>query len=274
MDQTSFLFSAEPSGTDGSTTLYDGSDYSRAYTLQDALPQATGDSGTDALVWFSVPRWNYEIPNDGNTVYYMFMTEPLLSSHYGDAVVNFSEFTDAQKSAVRSIFDEAEALTGLDFVETTDRTTADIFFGNSDIVADYTVGMTYSYVDYATDASGELTYLERFDFVYMDNAEFASTTLSPEAGNYGYEYLMHEIGHTLGLDDTAVTGILAAQYDTTDYTVMSYNEGTEGPQSSYQELDVSALNYIYGTSSRSLTVDSSALYASAGSSALTAFAQA
>ncbi len=279
MDQTSSIWSSQSTLTDFTTQLLGDSGYSKAaassgYTLQAALPQKSGDSGIDALVWFSVPRWNYEIPNDGNTVYYMFMTEPLMSSHYGDAVVDFSPFTDAQKTAVRSIFDEAESLTGLTFVETTDSSSTDIFFGNSDILAADTVGMTYSYVDYATDASGYLTYLERFDFVYLDSAEFADITLSPEAGNYGYEYLMHEIGHTLGLDDTAVTGILAAQYDNTNYTVMSYNNGSESPQSSYQELDVSALNYIYGTSSRALVADATTSLYTSGSSAQAIFAQA
>jgi len=227
-----------------------GGDTSSGVTLEQAFPQPSGDNTIDALVWFGVPRWTYEIPSGGDTVNYMFLGEPLLGSHYGDPVENFAPFNDEQKSAVREIYSQASSLTGLSFVETGDSSQADIFFANSDVVYNDTIGITYSYVSYETDANGTLTALDRYDFVYMDNNEYADTTQSPTPGTYAYEYLMHEMGHTLGLDDPYTNGLLSPDLDNTDYTVMSYNAGSEGAQSSYQELDVTALGYIYGTGSR------------------------
>lgn len=223
---------------------------SSGITLDQAFPQPSGDDTIDALVWFGVPRWTYEIPSDGGTVYYMFPDAPIVDSLYGDPVENYAPFNDAQKTAVREIYDQASALTGLTFVETDNSSQADVFFGNSDIIYGDTIGITYSFVSYETDANGTLTSLDRYDFVFMDNVEYADTTQSPTQGTYDYEYLMHEMGHTLGLDDPYVTGLLPADLDNTDYTVMSYNAGSEGAQSSYQELDVTALGYIYGTGSR------------------------
>ena len=229
---------------------FGGGSSGSGFTLNQAFPQPSGDDTIDALVWFGVPRWTYEIPSGGDTVNYMFLSEPLLGSHYGDPVENFAPFNDEQKSAVREIYDQASALTGLSFVETNDSSQADVFFGNSDIVYGDTIGITYSYVSYNTDNNGLVTALDRYDFVYMDNNEYAETTQSSAPGTYGYEYIMHEMGHTLGLDDPYTNGLLSPDLDNTDYTVMSYNLGSEGPQTSYQELDVTALAYIYGNGSR------------------------
>lgn len=275
-DQAAFQWTYYPGAAAGTISVA-GQDFwdnlngvGTSGALDQAFPQPSGDDTIDALVWFGVPRWTAEVPSDGGTVYYMFPSEPIVGSHYGDAVENYAAFNDTQKTAVREIYDQASALTGLSFVETDNSSQADVLFGNSDIVYGDTIGITYSFVSYETDADGLLTSLDRYDFVYMDNNEYADTTQSPTPGTYDYEYLMHEMGHTLGLDDPYTNGLLSPDLDNTDYTVMSYNAGSEGPQSSYQELDVTALDYIYGSGTRALMagVDSSL----AGSKGLTAFA--
>jgi len=54
------------------------------------------------------------------------------------------------------------------------------------------------------------------------NLALSKGILSP--GSVGYEALIHEIGHTLGLKHPFESPALPTQYDSTDYTVMSYTQ--------------------------------------------------
>lgn len=65
-------------------------------------------------------------------------------------------------------------------------------------------------------------------------------------GSYGYEILLHEFGHTLGLKHPFDgTPRLPAALDTTAHTLMSYTS-VGGPKSAYQDLDRQALAALYG----------------------------
>ena len=223
------------------------------FTLDMAFPSFTGDTNVDGVIWDEAALWTYEFPDGDYTVTYYFMDEPALESHYGDPVTNFATMNDTQREAARQIFDIAEELTDLVFVESEQASGSDILFGTMDIPYENTVGITYDYLYYETELGGTVTYLDRYVFVYLDNAEFASYTDSPTQGTYGYEYLMHEIGHALNLEDTAISQMVAAEYDNTNYTVMSYNDGGEA-KTTYQQLDVAALQSMYGSGSRALAV--------------------
>ena len=87
--------------------------------------------------------------------------------------------------------------------------------------------------------------------VTSTNGTLAMTSLftSFAKGGFGYEYLLHEFGHMLGLKHPfAGAKRLPAHLDNTDNTVMSYTT-ISGPKASLQSLDVAALTALYGDAS-------------------------
>jgi serralysin len=84
---------------------------------------------------------------------------------------------------------------------------------------------------------------------------------SPEAGNYSWLTMLHELGHSLGLkhgQETNIYGALPANLDAMEYSVMTYrsyvggsitggytNE-TWGYAQTYMMADIAALQYMYG----------------------------
>ncbi len=83
-------------------------------------------------------------------------------------------------------------------------------------------------------------------YVYLDNVEFLFGNGVPTQGGSGYEVLLHEIGHAMGLQhpfDGPI--VLPEAEDNTNYTVMSYSH--YGYKSTFQAYDLLALQWIYGT---------------------------
>lgn len=70
--------------------------------------------------------------------------------------------------------------------------------------------------------------------------------LDYDPGSVGYQIVLHELGHALGLKHPHEGDpVFATALDDTSHTVMSYNnEGDTKAQ--YQPLDVAALEYLYG----------------------------
>ncbi|MBF9197746.1 M10 family metallopeptidase [Microvirga terrestris] len=68
-------------------------------------------------------------------------------------------------------------------------------------------------------------------------------------GSHSYFLAMHELGHALGMKHSHdhADGIprMSEARDTTEYTVMSYNETTNRPQS-FMQYDIAALQAMYG----------------------------
>lgn len=212
----------------------------------DALAAAeSGNVLIDSLVWEDLPLWTRESPSSGLVVTYAFMTTPIIPSDL-DTVVDFAPLNATQQAAVRLIYATSEPLTGLTFVETTDTAGADIAFGTADIDDPSVMATTWTNENTYTTIDGAAG-IDRQDYVYLDNAEWGETLADPMPGSLGYETILHEIGHTLGLDDTAYTRTLPTLLDNTDYTVMSYNE-TDTYKSMFGTLDMQALQYLYADS--------------------------
>lgn len=93
----------------------------------------------------------------------------------------------------------------------------------------------------------------------------SNTTENREAkdGTYAALTLIHEIGHALGLKhpfaakdstgDSATPPYLSNSEDATAWTVMSYNSSTAEYVFEFSELDIAALQYLYGPSLTSRT---------------------
>ena len=204
----------------------------------------SGDLRADALLDKTVPNWNYLLPTR-TTLYYTF--DCSLGSVIDQATSELlTAFNATQKAAAASILSYVCSLTGLSFSETASGASADFHFGAINISGASTSGLCRSTSGYSYTSGEVLTSYTAEAYIYLDNVEFASSNANPTAGSSGYETLLHEIGHALGLSHPFDgTYKLPAAQDNTNNTVMSYTRAG-GSKSTFQSYDQLALTWIYG----------------------------
>lgn len=98
--------------------------------------------------------------------------------------------------------------------------------------------------------------------IYINDRDYNGTL---GAGTFGAFLLMHELGHALGLkhpfdepdagDDVAAPPYLQGSEDDTRWTMMSYNESRSDYKLYFSELDIAALQYLYGPSPKARADD-------------------
>ncbi|MFO1200434.1 MAG: Ig-like domain-containing protein [Burkholderiaceae bacterium] len=200
----------------------------------------SGDLRADSLLQLG-PGWNYLLPAR-NTLYYTFDLAVITSKASGPV----STFNAAQKSAVASILSYVTSITGIGFSEVASASSADLHFGDTNLSGGSTSGLTQTQWSYSSSGGGTLTAYSADAYVFLDNAEWGAQNAAPTAGSTGYETLLHEIGHALGLghpfDDPYP---LPAAEDNTNDTVMSYTHAG-AIKSTFQSYDLLALRWLYG----------------------------
>lgn len=200
------------------------------------------ESGVDTIdaLLDNGPGWNYQ--TSGESVLYFC---------FGDAVAqpgsltNIGLFNASQIAAARQALNYIETITGLDFVETANTTLADFHFASANIVDASVSGFTAWEYSYSYTSGNVVTDYDATAYVYLDIYDFTENT-NPAAGTSGYQVLLHELGHALGLKHPFEgSPTLPANLDDTDHTLMSYT-WVGGNKTVFQEYDLDALWWIYG----------------------------
>jgi len=191
--------------------------------------------GVTTLIQSAANAWSN---GAGVSLSYSFMTAvPLYGG--GEGGSGFTVPSAAYQSAVRTILSQLTQETGLVFSEMADGDASQMRFASNQ----QTTTKGYSFT--AAAANGQ-----KAGDVWMD----LDSVASPTPGSEGWQALLHEIGHALGLthpvpeSDTASGVVLLNRWNSNAYTVMSENQSASGLwQSWYGPLDLQALRSLYGT---------------------------
>ena len=204
---------------------------------------ASGMNHVDALL-SSGPGWNWLAPTR-TTLYYTFALAPANAADAPKLSGLVSTFNAAQQAAVVSALSHLAAVTGISFVATGDGNTADLHFGAANVADAGVAGLCSWNTGYSISGNTVSDY--RADaWIYLDNAEFAASTSNPTPGTAGFQILLHELGHAMGLKHPFEGNVtLPSAQDSTANTLLSYT-ASGGPYSSYQAYDIAALMWLYG----------------------------
>ena len=151
----------------------------------------------------------------------------------------FSGFNAAQKTFSKLALTYISSVLNLAFVEVNDPASVNtISFGNN-----------------AQNSSAGYAFYPSSSFVGNDVFLDKNTpgNLVPVDGQYAALTLIHELGHSLGLEHpfpgSSDAPYLTGSEDSSQWTVMSYTDDPAQYHLAYSPLDIAALQYLYGVSS-------------------------
>jgi Ca2+-binding RTX toxin-like protein len=158
--------------------------------------------------------------------------------------LGFAPFSLTQTSRAREALAYVSSVIGLSFTEVSDPSQPDtITFANNR----QTKSAAYAFYPSSTFGGGDL-------FLNVDTAGNAALA----EGTYAALTLIHEIGHSLGLKhpfshpdadgDIGEGPYLSGVEESTAWSVMSYNDAPAQYTLRFSELDIAALQYLYGPS--------------------------
>ena len=217
-------------------------------------------------------RWNYTWEPGQNAQHglgqavHLTYSFPTARPNYYSAseMLNFSAFSNAQKTAVRNILDSLSEIANITFSEVAG--VGEIIFANCTFGTDMTTGgRAYYPSPWQNDVDGDIILNSNCDW----DAAWGNGW-NPGPGGDGYATLLHELGHALGLKHPhEETYRLVPELDTESHTVMTYNLAAlpaalkmQGSNyyyynslrsSTFMLLDVEALQYLYGANTSTRT---------------------
>jgi len=205
----------------------------------------SGLTHIDALLDIG-PDWNYLTGVAApNTIYYTFS----ITSGNESGVTGQQAFTEAQRAGAYKAFQYLQQITGIQFVEAAIGSTAQIHLANIDLEGTQTTGLCSWHSSYSYVGTETVTAYSANAYVYLDNGTWSAQNQNLQPGGEGYQTLLHELGHALGLKhpfaDHPGDVTLPSAQDNTGNTIMSYND-QGGPYSVFSPYDIAALNWLYG----------------------------
>lgn len=197
------------------------------------------------------PDWNYLTNASGTPITTLTYTFSVAAGNEdaASAQTNFTgsaqAFSASQQDATRAALAYISKLTGIQFAETSDGNAAQIHLADVNLTASNVTGLCSWHSSYYGDGV-QLSSYDADAYVYLDNVEWNYQNANLTAGGQGYETLLHELGHALGLKHPFDDNInLPATEDNTSNTLMSYTD-VGGPYSTYRQDDIAALMWLYG----------------------------
>lgn len=200
----------------------------------------------DALLDRDGLNWAYATNLPANTIRYSFSLDGYaLPQSSNIAVGTSTAFTAVQQSATRGALAYLSGVTGIQFMETS-AADADVHFANASITTNRVVGSFNWRSTYWEDNAGTIDRYELQGVVYLDNDEYRGYNATLNPGSQGYETLLHELGHMVGLKHPFEGAIrLPDNLDNTSNTLMSYESSWQA-YSTYRDFDLAALTWLYG----------------------------
>jgi|GEM_PF-2662731 len=254
-----------------------GSYQLKAYQYMSKLPELSGDANVDALLNGLTPYWlhpagavatnstdlihaglySLSSASSKHQITYSFLTS--LPANDTEDATGFRAMNNTEKQAVQAALSYIATVINVTFTLATTPGQADINFGTNN---QGTVSSGYANMP---NSSGDHP-----EYLFLNNApasaNFPLSNADLSVGSYGWQTLIHEVGHTLGLkhpgDYNAGGGggtppYLPPETDITRFSVMSYNEPKNvtvnsggylvpvNPQT-FMVYDLEALQYLYG----------------------------
>ncbi len=209
-------------------------------SLTDQVKWGSSGVGTGATVYYSFPIsssssfWNQVYTADANS----------------EINQNFTPLSTAQQTAAEQALQSWANVANLNFIKVTSETSnsvGDIRFAN-------TSGGSMDSLTYAYASFPALNNPEGGD-IWFNVTQPTASANDYSVGANGYQTMIHEIGHALGLDHPFEgTTTLSATLDHMQYTVMSYSDSPnnqDAGSSTYYPttpmlLDIQAIQFLYG----------------------------